>query len=42
MATKPKLTLSANEGQEHLKPYCKAAKEAAEHNKYYDPFAERD
>ena len=31
MATKPKLTLSANEGQKHLKPYCKAAKEAAEH-----------
>ena len=31
MATKQKLTLSANEGQKHLKPYCKAAKEAAEH-----------
>ena len=26
-----KLTLSQNEGQEHLKPYCKEAKVAAEH-----------
>jgi len=31
MAKKQKLTLSANEGQEHLKPYCKEAKVAAEH-----------
>lgn len=31
MATKQKLTLSSDEGQKHLKPYCKAAKEAAEH-----------
>ena len=32
MATKKsKLTLSQNEGQEHLKPYCEEAKVAAEH-----------
>ena len=32
MATKhQKLTLAKNEGQEHLKPYCKEAKVAAEH-----------
>ena len=31
MAKNQKLTLSANEGQQHLKPYCKEAKVAAEH-----------
>ena len=31
MATKKNLTLGKEEGQKHLKPYCKAAKEAAEH-----------
>lgn len=31
MAKKEKLTLSPNDGQEHLKPYCKEAKVAAEH-----------
>ena len=30
MATKKNLTLSQHEGQPHLKPYCQAAKEAAE------------
>lgn len=37
MATKnQKLTLNTNEGQEHLKPYCKEAKEAAEHKALAD------
>lgn len=37
MATKnQKLTLAKNEGQKHLKPYCKAAKEAAEHKALAD------
>ena len=31
MAKNQKLTLKKNEGQEHLKPYCKEAKVAAEH-----------
>ena len=31
MEKKSNLTLAKNEGQEHLKPYCKEAKVAAEH-----------
>ena len=36
MATKKNLTLSQHEGQPHLKPYCQAAKEAAERKSIAD------